>query len=95
MQTGTTDVEIQHSYSVTKSVAPTCTEDGYKVYTCGSCGDSYTETITATGHSYTRTKTVEATCAEDGYNDYLRYSNGSVSASRSANTTAYIFTEAE
>ena len=70
MQTGTTDVEIQHSYSVTKSVAPTCTEDGYKVYTCGSCGDSYTETITATGHSYTRTKTVEATCAEDGYNEY-------------------------
>ncbi len=29
-----------HSYSVTSVVLPTCTTDGYSVYTC-SCGDSY------------------------------------------------------
>lgn len=40
-----------HNYieSITKN--PTCTEAGEKTYIC-DCGDSYTETIPATGHHY-------------------------------------------
>lgn len=40
-----------HSYSskITKQV--TCTADGIITYTCGGCGDTYTETIRAKGHT--------------------------------------------
>ena len=37
-----------HSYSET-ATQPTCTESGIKTFTC-ECGDTYTETIDATGH---------------------------------------------
>lgn len=45
-----TEPPHNHSYtpSVTKEV--TCTEDGISTYTC-ACGDTYTETLTATGHT--------------------------------------------
>lgn len=39
-----------HNY-VAKTTPATCTADGKKVYTC-SCGNSYTEVLTATGHSF-------------------------------------------
>lgn len=53
-----------HSYvsSVTKS--PTCTEDGVRTYTC-SCGDSYTEKISATGHE-TEHVEIPSTCTVCG-----------------------------
>lgn len=58
-----------HSYSETSRVEPTCTSDGYVEYTC-SCGDSYSETLGATGHSYQETARVEPTATEDGYVEY-------------------------
>ena len=65
-----TDVKIEkpvhtHKYSITDTVEPTCITNGYYVYTC-KCGDSYKETIAATGHSWI-TDTVEPTCTEEGY----------------------------
>ncbi|MCD8321675.1 MAG: hypothetical protein LUC89_02160, partial [Oscillospiraceae bacterium] len=30
-----------HDYVATQTVAPTCTEQGYTIYTCTVCGDSY------------------------------------------------------
>ncbi|MGN1099073.1 MAG: leucine-rich repeat protein [Christensenellales bacterium] len=40
-----------HEY-LTEVVAPTCTEQGYTIYTC-ECGDSYRgDYVSATGHSY-------------------------------------------
>ena len=42
----------QHSYTAKVTTAATCTTAGVKTYTCSVCGDSYTETIAATGHSY-------------------------------------------
>ncbi|WP_051588829.1 leucine-rich repeat protein [Ruminococcus sp. NK3A76] len=54
-----------HSYT-SKVTKATCTEDGAKTFTCSVCGDSYTETIKATGHKYTSKVTKEATCTEDG-----------------------------
>ena len=56
-----------HSYeSVT--VNATCTENGSVTYTC-ACGDSYTETIPATGHDYEAVVTAP-TCTEAGFTTY-------------------------
>ena len=54
---------------------PTCTADGSATYTCTACGDSYTETVAATGHSYSDgTCTV---CGETAVGYYLfGYING-------------------
>lgn len=55
-----------HSYTMTV-VSPTCTGDGYTLYTCRVCGNSYTGNLApALGHSFTDT-VVEPTCTEDGY----------------------------
>ena len=55
-----------HSYSLTKTVNATCTKNGSKTYTC-SCGDSYMETIPATGHSFGAwTVTKAATTTAEG-----------------------------
>lgn len=40
-----------HSYTATVTTAATCTTAGVRTYTC-SCGNSYTESIPATGHKY-------------------------------------------
>ncbi len=45
-----------HSYKVVNSKDATCTSNGSVTYKC-SCGDSYTETIAATGHSWKTTHT--------------------------------------
>lgn len=52
-------VTCSHRYQVTEHRDPTCTDDGLKVYACTLCGNSYSETISATGHSYR-----EATCLQ-------------------------------
>lgn len=46
------EVEIVHDYIWTET-GPTCTEDGYIVYVCAHCGDTYTAAgEPATGHSF-------------------------------------------
>ncbi len=45
-----------HDYTSEITTAATCTENGVCTYTCAGCGDSYTETIPATGHNYTCTE---------------------------------------
>ena len=58
--------EHTHSYTSKVTKPATCTEDGVRTYTC-ECGDSYTETIPATGHNYGDfVVTKSATCTEDG-----------------------------
>ncbi len=46
----TLDYTEKHAYTST-TTEPTCTEDGYTTYNC-SCGDTYSETIEATGHKF-------------------------------------------
>ncbi|MBQ7597301.1 MAG: hypothetical protein IJU56_01815 [Clostridia bacterium] len=46
-----------HSYTSTVTKAATCTDTGVRTYTC-SCGNSYTETISALGHSFGNWTTV-------------------------------------
>ena len=54
-----------HTY-VDTITAPTCNTDGYTVYTCSVCGDSYTEIIPAVGHSYDSVVTTPD-CENSGY----------------------------
>ena len=42
----------EHNYEVVSAVPATCTEDGSITYTCFDCGESYTDTVPATGHSF-------------------------------------------
>jgi len=57
----------EHSYDAGVNIKnPTCTEAGIKIFTCETCGHSYTENISATGHINTTVTTVEATCTEAG-----------------------------
>ena len=65
----TVEASHEHSYEKTAESAPTCTEDGSITYTCTECGDSYTETVPATGHSYTSAVTAP-TCTKNGYTTY-------------------------
>ena len=54
-----------HRYT-SETVAPTCTAEGYTVYTC-LCGHSYTDNILSPlTHSYTA-KVVKPTCEAQGY----------------------------
>ena len=59
-----------HSYESKVTQEPTKTNVGIRTYTCGLCGDSYTEEIPkleeAHKHSYTETVTKPATCLEKG-----------------------------
>ena len=56
-----------HSYT-SRLVSPTCTQQGYTVYTCSSCGYSYNSSYTsARGHSYgSWTVVTPATCSSTG-----------------------------
>ena len=64
----------EHSYNFT-TVKPTCTEDGYIIYTCFYCGDSYTEVYgTAKGHTEgeaVKENEVDPTCTEAGSYDLV------------------------
>lgn len=52
-----------HSYTAAVTAEPTCTETGTRTYTC-YCGESYTESIPATGHNY-----VNGVCSKCGASD--------------------------
>lgn len=52
---------VIHDYKATITVAPTCDKAGVRTYTCTECGDSYTESIPATGH-----KMVNGVCSVCG-----------------------------
>ena len=58
-----------HSYTA-ETTQPTCAKEGKTVYTC-ACGDSYTETIPATGeHLYTIVVN-KPTCTQGGFTIYI------------------------
>lgn len=59
--TTTTTVPHKHRYTSRVTTAAGCTSTGIKTFTC-SCGNSYTEVISALGHSWE-----PATCTEPKY----------------------------
>lgn len=42
-----------HNYILTDLREPTCTTQGFQIYTCSLCCDSYQQTVDALGHQYT------------------------------------------
>jgi len=56
---------LEHKYTATV-VKPTCTEQGYTLYECKGCGDSYQDSyVPATGHTYDNGKDPECNnCSE-------------------------------
>ena len=55
-----------HQYGITASVAATCLNSGSRTYACSKCGNSYTETVPATGHTY-KDEVIAPTCENNGY----------------------------
>ena len=69
----------KHSYSSSVSKQPSCTEKGTKTYTC-SCGDTYSEEISALGHDMADSK-----CRRCGYQvPQANYNNGQTNGSSSS-----------
>lgn len=60
---------LGHSYTSKVIESATCTEDGIRTYTCSTCGDTYAETISATGHTEVLDKGYEATYEKEGLTD--------------------------
>ena len=61
---------VGHYYVLEETVAATCTAQGYKLYVCSHCNDSYkSDYVAATGHKYEKTTTAP-TCLEQGYTVY-------------------------
>lgn len=60
------DRDHDHKHDYVVSCTATCTEDGYEVYTCSICGDSYNgEFVEAFGHFYD-ISFKDPTCSEAG-----------------------------
>ena len=60
----------EHDYVAGETVAPTCTEKGYTVYSC-ECGENYQDDfVDALGHDYVADEedSKAPTCTEDGVN---------------------------
>ena len=59
----------RHQWSEWKTSKPhTCTENGYYVKVCDTCGETQTTTVYATGHSFGEWQTSKPpTCIENGY----------------------------
>ena len=51
LSSGNTANKLGHNYESEVTKQPTTTEEGLRTYTCSRCGDSYTETIPATGET--------------------------------------------
>ncbi len=64
--------EEPHVHAYTEEViAPTCTEDGYTIFTC-ACNDTYTgNPVPALNHDTQSHAGQAATCTEDGWEDYV------------------------
>ncbi len=58
---------LGHDYVITDEVPVTCTADGYTVYACSRCGDSYQVDYEPLGHDWQVTASQSVTATEDGY----------------------------
>ena len=68
--TVTTPAVCNHQYA-TRVVEPTCTQEGYTVYTCKNCDKTYNDNYTAASHSYHNYKCLS--CCEIDRNNIYNY----------------------
>ena len=60
---------LGHDYS-SEIIFPTCTEEGYSIYTCNRCGESHRDYyVEALGHSFGQPIVHEPTPTEQGYTE--------------------------
>lgn len=87
---------VGHYYASYSVVAPTCTEDGYTVYRCTGCGDSYNgDFVEAEGHKYGEwTSSVEPTCTASG-EDRRKCENCSHAETKTVNPLGHDYAEVE
>ncbi len=57
---------LGHNYAEKVTKPATCTESGIKTFSCGVCGDSYTEKIPAKNHTIVIDKEVAPSCTQTG-----------------------------
>lgn len=69
---GQTDkvVEVKHNFVAVDVVEPTCTELGYTLYACTTCGDTYKDSLVACLPHRFEATVVEPTCTHRGYTTY-------------------------
>ncbi len=61
---------IDHNYEAYQTVAATCTSQGYTIFKCSQCGDTYNGNYTdKAAHTYVAA-TTSATCTSQGYTTY-------------------------
>ena len=66
LEKGKEIAKLDHSYIKTV-VEPTCTEPGYTIYKCKTCGDiKYADFVNSKGHTEVIDKAVAATCTQSG-----------------------------
>ena len=86
-----TEAPHEHAYVETITTEATCETDGVKTFTC-ECGDTYTETITATGHVFENyTSNNDATYLADG-TETAKCSNCDVTDTRTAEGSMLTYT---
>ncbi len=87
------DCKCKHSYT-TKVIEPTCTEQGYTIYTC-KCGETYnSDYVNAKGHNYVVTYewednicTARAICSRDNSHQIIETVTSSYVKDKSATCT--------
>ncbi len=65
-----TEQTSEHTWNEEITVAATCTAAGLKTYTCPTCLETKTETISAKGHNITQHEAKAATCTTIGWKAY-------------------------
>lgn len=63
---GTIPATGNHTWVYTSTTNPTCTANGYKLYTCSVCKQTKKETITKLGHDFKQVTTKQPTCGTAG-----------------------------
>ena len=60
------ELTCEHSYTVTKVEASTCSKAGYEIKTCDKCGKEKKSTLKLLDHNY-ETNIIKPTCSSYGY----------------------------
>lgn len=95
-KSATYNFTIDHNYVVSMTVPPTCTEQGYTVYECSSCGATKRENFVAgTGHKYEISEVVRPTCTEQGYTIYQCSECGETKQDDFTEASGHTYTKSE
>lgn len=87
--------EITHYYAVTEVKQPTCTEQGYSVYVCTHCNDSYiSDYIQPTDHKYLET-VFPSDCTNAGYIQHVCQNCGDEYVTDEVPALGHTYTETE